>query len=119
MIISAIVSNVIIQAEAALEAKYGDKHGAFSKFRDWISMLTVQAIGMANGHMYGWLIYIGYRMVLFDYSYIFWYGKLREKKLAWSYVGGSSLWDRMLRKINPYLVLSIRAVILLYLITHI
>lgn len=118
MIASAIVSNVLIQIEGIFEGKYGDPHDKRSRLRDILCLLIVQAVGMYNGHNFGWLVYLGFRISLFDYVYIFWRNIFNKKKVKWSYVGGDSMWDTMMRKVNPYVILFVRIIIFIELITR-
>lgn len=83
--------------EALIEAKYGDR-------RHWLSLvMSLVVVAVANWILKGDWIVAGLLYVSVRAWFDLLYNTLRGKK--WSYLGSGAFTDRILKKINPLMLL--------------
>lgn len=105
-----LLAIILLVLEAGRDSRKGDPHDLNSNLRIVRDALTVSAYGLAFGLVVGAPVYLVVRFCIFDYLYNLF--ALRR----WDYLGDTSRTDRALQKINPFLLLSLRALLILALI---
>lgn len=101
---------ILIVLEIGREIREGDPHDLNSNLRVVRDALIVSAYGFYIGSWLGLVSYLVLRFCFFDYIYsYFQYGHI------W-YLGETSKTDRVLKKINPIVLLLIRNIAILCLI---
>jgi hypothetical protein len=87
---------------ALYDAKYGNDHDLISVFILLGIIGAFNFVGYLFGLMHGYAVYIAVRFALFDYVFSY-----RRYGHIW-YLGDTSVYDRLLKKFNKYLLLSLR-----------
>jgi|TARA_R110000737_G_scaffold219855_1_gene235793 hypothetical protein len=98
MILLIIAYLLLLYVEIFGEVLLGDKHDVKSYIRLTITILLASAMGLLIGCWYGFIIYLGIRVLLFDISF----GYLFKGDM-W-YLGTTSPWDiaksKLIKKIK-------------------
>tara|TARA_R110000744_G_scaffold116111_1_gene217142 strand:- start:685 stop:1023 length:339 start_codon:yes stop_codon:yes gene_type:complete len=103
---------LLILFELIYEVRYGDKHDFLSAVMLSFLMLLAGLFGFAEGHYLGLFYYLGIRFAIFDFSFAVLRGH------HWSFLGNTSTWDKVIKPINKYLLLSLRFAVLLIVVLY-
>ena len=103
---------LLILGELIYEVRYGDKHDLKSSLLLTCIILMAEIVGLSQGHYFGAMYYLGARFAIFDIAFAVLRGQ------DWFYLGGTSNWDKVMKKVNKYLLLSLRIIILITVIYY-
>tara|TARA_R110000772_G_scaffold63_1_gene441 strand:- start:157 stop:492 length:336 start_codon:yes stop_codon:yes gene_type:complete len=103
---------LLILLELIYEVRYGDKHGFLSSIFLSSLIITAGLFGLAQGHYLGVPYYLATRFAIFDISFAVLRGQ------DWWYLGTTSNWDKVIKGVNKYVLLSFRITILIITIIY-
>ena len=103
---------LLLLIELIHETIKGDKHDLNSLLRLIAYALTASLWGLLQGELYYLVLYALARFAIFDISIAL----LRGHK--WYYLGNTSTYDKILKKFNKWLLLSLRVVCLIMVLRY-
>jgi hypothetical protein len=103
---------LLILLELVYEVRHGDKHGFLSSIFLACLIIAAGLFGLAQGHYLGVFYYLGIRYAIFDISFAVLRGQ------DWWYLGTTSPWDKIIMRVNKYVLLSFRLTILIITIIY-
>lgn len=98
---------LLLLIELIHEAVYGDKHDLKSNLRLALMFLIANLWGLIQNNYYEGLLYVIARVGIFDIAIALLRGH------TWDYLGTTSNWDKKIKRINKWVLLSIRIVCIL------